>query len=259
MDATFLELIAYRGHLWRPAEIRSSAASSGRPASSQAMTASMVIAAITWAARLLAPSPYGRLPADSACWHPRRMPSDSFRFAQATTTRDVDPDRRQALIDCWVDVSNAGGAAGFPFPPIDQRDAAPALDAILGNLAPQTCRILMALDGDDLVGWLNIRRDAFALIAHWGTLHHVQTRTDRRGQGIGVALMKKAHAVARDQMGLEQLHLAARAGVGLETFYERLGWKEIGRWPGALRLGPGDDRDEVLMLLELGAEEMTRP
>ncbi|WP_369200538.1 GNAT family N-acetyltransferase [Streptomyces sp. PU-14G] len=181
------------------------------------------------------------------------MPSDSLSFAQATTPHDIDPDRRQALIDCWIDVSNAGGAAGFPFPPIDERDAAPALDAILDNLSPRTCRLLLALDGDDLVGWLALRRDLFALISHWGTLHHVQTRTDRRGQGIGIALMEKAQAVARDEMELEQLHLAARAGVGLETFYGRLGWKEIGRRPGALRLGPGDDRDEVLMFLELGA------
>ncbi len=50
-------------------------------------------------------------------------------------------------------------------------------------------------------------------------------------------------------MGLEQLHLAVRGGMGLETFYGRLGWREVGRWPGALRLRPGDDRDEVLMLL----------
>ncbi|MFI8850646.1 GNAT family N-acetyltransferase [Streptomyces sp. NPDC053499] len=186
------------------------------------------------------------------------MPVHSLCFAQAIAPQDIDSDRRRALIDCWIDVSNAGGAAGFPFPPIGPRDAAPAFDAILENLAPRTCRLLMALEGDDLVGWLNIRRDAFALIAHWGTLHHVQTRTDRRGQGIGIALMKEAQAVARDEMGLEQLHLAARAGVGLETFYGRLGWKEVGRWPGALRLGPGDDRDEVLMFLDLGAEGMTR-
>ncbi|TWF94707.1 hypothetical protein [Saccharopolyspora dendranthemae] len=37
----------------------------------------------------------------------------------------------------------------------------------------------------------------------------------------------------------------------LGTFYERLGWKEIGRWPGALRLSPDDTRDEILMFLEL--------
>jgi hypothetical protein len=52
-------------------------------------------------------------------------------------------------------------------------------------------------------------------------------------------------------LGLEQLHLAARAGEGLETFYGNLGWKEIGRWPGALRFGSGDDRDEVLMLVDV--------
>ncbi|HCA85388.1 MAG TPA: GNAT family N-acetyltransferase [Streptomyces sp.] len=126
------------------------------------------------------------------------MPSDSLCFVQAPTAQDVDPDRRQALIDCWIDVSNAGGAAGFPFPPIDERDAAPALDAILESLAPATCRLLMALDGDALVGWLTIRRDAFALVAHWGTLHHVQTCTSTRGQGIGSALMNEAHAIARD-------------------------------------------------------------
>jgi hypothetical protein len=61
--------------------------------------------------------------------------------------------------------------------------------------------------------------------------------------------MEHARRIARDDMGLEQLHLAARAGMGLEEFYGRLGWREVGRWPGALRLGPGDDRDEVLMLL----------
>ncbi|MFI6860269.1 GNAT family N-acetyltransferase [Streptomyces sp. NPDC050421] len=179
------------------------------------------------------------------------MHSHSLRFAQATTAQDIDQDRRQALINCWIDVSNAGGAAGFPFPPIDEGDAAPVLEAIVESLAPRTNHLLMALDDDELVGWLNVRRDAYALIAHWGTLHHVQTHTSRRGQGIGSALVKEAHRMAREDMGLEQLHLAARAGEGLETFYESLGWKEIGRWPGALRFGSGDDRDEVLMLVDL--------
>jgi hypothetical protein len=54
--------------------------------------------------------------------------------------------------------------------------------------------------------------------------------------------MTLARQVARDEMGLEQLRLAVRGGCGLEPFYARLGWKEIGRWPGALRLAPGDDR-----------------
>ncbi|QRP46108.1 GNAT family N-acetyltransferase [Amycolatopsis sp. FDAARGOS 1241] len=81
----------------------------------------------------------------------------------------------------------------------------------------------MALDGDELVGWLTIRHSTVPLVAHWETLHHVQTRTSRRGQGIGSALLSGARAIARDDMGLEQLHLALRAGEGLETFYGRLG------------------------------------
>ncbi|MFI7631954.1 GNAT family N-acetyltransferase [Microbispora rosea] len=75
--------------------------------------------------------------------------------------------------------------------------------------------------------------------------------SDFRGRGVGAALMRQVRQVAREEMGLEQLRLATRGGVGLEDFYGRLGWKEIGRWPGALRLAPGDDRDEILMMLEL--------
>jgi len=50
--------------------------------------------------------------------------------------------------------------------------------------------------------------------------------------------MNQARQVARDKMGLKQLHLAVRGGVGLEHFYSRLGWQQAGRWPGALRLAP---------------------
>ncbi|MFE9629401.1 GNAT family N-acetyltransferase [Streptomyces sp. NPDC006463] len=168
---------------------------------------------------------------------------------QVTAPGHVTPELRQALIECWIEITNAGGAAGFPFPPIDASQAAPAVDSLVSALAPETSRLVVASIDGHLVGWLNVRRDPFELITHWGTLHHVQTRTGLRGRGIGAALMNHVREIARDEMGLEQLRLAARGGVGLEDFYSRLGWQEIGRWPGALRLAPGDDRDEVLMIL----------
>ncbi|MEU4347983.1 GNAT family N-acetyltransferase [Streptomyces sp. NPDC023838] len=177
------------------------------------------------------------------------MNSGTLDLRQVTTPDAVTAQLRQTLIDCWIEVTNAGGAAGFPFPPIDATQAAPAVDSLVAGLAPERSRLVVASMGGDLVGWLNVRRDPFALTAHWGTLHHVQTRTSLRGLGIGGSLMNHVRGIARDEMGLEQLHLAARGGVGLEDFYGRLGWKEIGRWPGALRLAPGDDRDEVLMIL----------
>ncbi len=62
--------------------------------------------------------------------------------------------------------------------------------------------------------------------------------------------MVEVARAAREDFGLEQLHLELRAGLGLEGFYQSLGWQEIGRWPSALRLREGD-RDEVLMFLPL--------
>jgi GNAT superfamily N-acetyltransferase len=73
-------------------------------------------------------------------------------------------------------------------------------------------------------------------------LGHLQTQLAYRNQGIGSALMHRLRQVAQDEMGFEQLHLAARGGTGLEDFYARLGWREIGRWPGKLRLAPDDTR-----------------
>ncbi|GAA4676184.1 hypothetical protein GCM10023215_05380 [Pseudonocardia yuanmonensis] len=40
------------------------------------------------------------------------------------------------------------------------------------------------------------------------------------------------------------LHLSARGGTGLPAWYAARGWTEVGRFPGALRLGPDDVRDE---------------
>jgi GNAT superfamily N-acetyltransferase len=133
---------------------------------------------------------------------------------------------------------------------VDVTHVGPVAAELIAGLAPQRSRLLLALDGDVLAGWLNIRREPNPLVAHWGVINHLQTRDAFRGRGVGTALMTEARRVAREEMGLEQLRLAARGGVGLERFYARLGWKEVGRWPGALRLAPDDDRDEILMLLD---------
>ncbi|GAA4579631.1 GNAT family N-acetyltransferase [Planotetraspora phitsanulokensis] len=172
-------------------------------------------------------------------------------LSQITGENEMSSELRRELVDCWVVVSNAGGAAGFPFPPVTFDEVAAVADRIISGLDPRRSRLLLATVDGVLAGWLNVRRDLNPLVAHWGTVHHVQTHTAFRRRGFGAALMNRLKDVARDEMGLEQLHLAARGGVGLEHFYGGLGWKEIGRWPGALRIAPGDDRDEILMALAL--------
>jgi len=174
---------------------------------------------------------------------------DDLDIIQLINPDDVDPAIREELTECWITVTNAGGAAGFPFPPVDAGHVAPAVDALVARLDPRRARILLARVNGALAGWVVLSRDPSPLVAHWGTVNHLQTQPAFRGQGIGSALMQRLRSVARDEMGLEQLHLAARGGVGLEDFYTRLGWKEIGRWPGKLRLAPDDTRDEILMIL----------
>jgi len=170
-------------------------------------------------------------------------------LGQLSRAGEVTPGMRRQLVDCWVEVTNAGGAAGFPFPPVHADDVAPVLDELVRGLEPRRSRLVLAIDGAEVAGWALLVRGPSPVVAHWGEVRHLQTRLAHRGRGLGAALMRELRRIARDEMDLEQLHLAARGGVGLESFYGRLGWREVGRWPGALRLGPGDDRDEVLMLL----------
>lgn len=172
-----------------------------------------------------------------------------FAIIQLEHPDDADAGIRQQLTDCWIAVTNAGGAAGFPFPPVDARQVAPAVDHLADQLDPQRNRILVAMDSGTLSGWVALSRGSSPVVAHCGTVLHLQTQTEQRNRGIGSALMHELRRIARDEMGLEQLHLAARGGVGLEDFYSRLGWREIGRWPDKLRLAPDDTRDEVLMIL----------
>jgi GNAT superfamily N-acetyltransferase len=168
---------------------------------------------------------------------------------QLTHPGEADPAVRQELTACWIAVTNAGGAAGFPFPPVDVSHVRPAVDALAARLDPSRSRILLARVGGALAGWVALSRDPSPLIAHWGVVSHLQTQLTHRNEGIGSALMRRLREVARDEMGLEQLHLAARGGTGLEAFYCRLGWRIMGRWPGKLRLAPDDTRDEILMIL----------
>jgi hypothetical protein len=53
-----------------------------------------------------------------------------LHISQLTDPDDADPAVREELTACWITVTNAGGAAGFPFPPVSASDVAPAVDAL---------------------------------------------------------------------------------------------------------------------------------
>jgi GNAT superfamily N-acetyltransferase len=140
-----------------------------------------------------------------------------FGITQVTHPHDADAAIRKQMTDCWIAVSNAGGAAGFPFPSVDARQVAPAVDHVASRLDPQQSRILLALDSGTLTGWVAMSRDANPLIAHWGTVNHLQTQPEYRSRGIGSALIHELRRIARDEMGSNNSISLSAAELGSKT------------------------------------------
>ena len=175
--------------------------------------------------------------------------TDDVVIVSLTGTASVDAALRDALTGCWVEVTNAGGAVGFPFPPVAVDEVRTEVDQLVRSLQPGRVHLLVASVDDQLAGWVTVVRNTARLTAHWATIQRLQTALAFRGLGIGRALMTRATAVARDDLGVDHLWLSVRGGMGLEAFYEQLGWKVTGTHAAALRLGPDDIRDEVFMAL----------
>jgi GNAT superfamily N-acetyltransferase len=161
----------------------------------------------------------------------------------------VDDVLRGELLACWTDVSNAGGAVGF-VPPVTADDVDPVLTRLLeGVHSGRDVLAVLTVDGVT-AGWAALVGSSSPLRSHWATVLRVQVHPSRQGAGLGRALMEGVHDIARER-GWEFLSLTARGGTGVDGFYRGLGYRDVGRLPGAIRLAPGDDRDEILLYLPL--------
>jgi GNAT superfamily N-acetyltransferase len=156
---------------------------------------------------------------------------------------------RERIIALWVEVTNAGGAVGF-VGQVTADDVRATAEQAFAGVDSGLDRLLIGLDGERLVALLFITDNRFALKNHWRILKRVMVAPASQGLGYGAALMREA-AVAGRGLGLAGLQVTVRAGQGIEGFYTRLGYREVGRLPGALRVAPDDDRDELLMWLPL--------
>ena len=169
--------------------------------------------------------------------------------AEVCAVSTVDEALRRELLTCWTDVTNAGGAVGF-VPPVTEDDVVPLLDKLLDGVhSGRDVLALLTVDGKT-AGFASVVGSLSPLRLHWGTVLRVQVHPSHQGQGLGRVLMTGVHDIARAR-GWEFLHLTARAGTGVDGFYRGLGYAEVGRLPGAIRVAPGDDRDEIIMACRL--------
>ncbi len=167
-------------------------------------------------------------------------------FASVSPAEASSETLREQLLELWVRVTDAGGAVGF-VPPAQPVSVGRLLDASLARVR----------SGENLLGV--IRRDGTALgmgflvtggsplRAHWRTVLRLMVDPQLQGTGVGRILLEGLHGLAAD-LGLDHLTLTVRGGLGIEGFYGRFGYVIVGRHPGAIRVAPGDDRDEIIMV-----------
>jgi ribosomal protein S18 acetylase RimI-like enzyme len=152
------------------------------------------------------------------------------------------------LREIWVAATNAGGALGF-LPPVTLRSIVETADLEFRRVNERIDDLLVAFLDDEPIGWLRLERDPRAFSSHWRTVKRLQVDPAHQRSGHGTSLLREARRFAREDLGIEFLLLTVRAGNGTEALYRKLGYQEVGRVPGAMRVSPGDDRDEIFMVL----------
>jgi len=164
---------------------------------------------------------------------------------------NVDVALRDGILALWADVSNAGGAVGY-VPPVTHETVRPDLMKHLAAMAEKRTRLLVGYDEEGtLAATAFFSFNTHRLMKHWVWLYTVMVHPGHQGKGYGRDLLKAAEEAAGGFEGIEAMRLTCRGGMGLERFYASCGYREVGRVPSAIRVAPGDDRDDITMLLPL--------
>lgn len=174
---------------------------------------------------------------------------------------EVDPVPDEALraefATLWADVTNAGGAVGY-MPPVTAAELRSATDVVLDAAAAGAETLIVgreAIAGSTagrgrLVATAALVAGRLQVVAHWRTVRRVMVHPGCQGAGYGRLLIAEVERAARG-LGLEALALSCRGETGNDLFYKKCGYTEYGRMPNGLKLGPGDYREQILMMLQL--------
>jgi RimJ/RimL family protein N-acetyltransferase len=113
-------------------------------------------------------------------------------------------------------------------------------------------------DNAELVGIAGFRVHKNAKGRHKSMLWGVYVRPPARGRGIATALLRRVIEHASNTSGVELLQLTVTVGnAAARALYDRAGFVPYGIERRALKLGPGDYRDEELWALDLATASVT--
>jgi len=98
------------------------------------------------------------------------------------------------------------------------------------KLDPERRVLLAAVDDDVVVGTVQIVRAEAENGQHRAEIQRLAVRGDRRGGGLGRALLDAAVERART-LGLRLLWLSTHEATGSDRFYGAVGWTRLGALP----------------------------
>lgn len=182
-------------------------------------------------------------------------PATVFAAPRVEVRERFDEETRAAVLDLWCAVNDDGGAVGF-LPGAARSAVAQALSAHEEQMADgNAVAVLLRATGGSVVGlgfWVAV---ANPMLAHTRTGYRIMTDPTRRGRNLGRLLLAAMHRVARAR-AVELVTVGVRSGLGITRFYERAGYTEVGRVPRAIRVAPGDDRDDIVLARRLDGGPM---
>src|SRR4051794_34167733 len=153
-----------------------------------------------------------------------------------------------ALAQLLLDAHASNMALGLAGPLTPERARATWLETA-DRLGPDRV-LLAARDGGELVGSVQIVRATAENGRHRGEIQRLAVRADRRGSGLGRALLEAASERARAD-GLRLLWLTTHSGTEADGFYESAGWTRVGEMPSYSQRPDGTLATNVFYYLEL--------
>ena len=142
----------------------------------------------------------------------------------------VDDTQVEALADVLIDCIDGGAGISFMHP-LAPAKARAFWRRIGDDVAEGRRALLIAEDGDGVVGTVQLVLDQPENQPHRADLSKMLVHRRARRQGLGAALMEAAEQMARD-CGKTLLVLDTVTGSDAERLYERLGWVRVGTIPG---------------------------
>jgi GNAT superfamily N-acetyltransferase len=153
-----------------------------------------------------------------------------------------------ARVTLWQRAAEAGAPVGFA-PPVLRSDVAGRAAGLVDEIKTGRLIGVAANRARRLIG-VGFLRPGRGSGQHTGRLELIVIDSEHTGAGLGTQLVGRLLARAKER-GLERVDAGVPAHAGLESFFSGLGFVQWGRRPGWIRMGIDDERDEVLLGVEL--------